>query len=219
MDYDESDYLMISGLRHFAFCRRRWALVHIEQLWQENVLTQDGHFMHERVHDQGFTEKRGRLLLSRGMAVKSHTLGVAGVCDMVELEESENGVPIAGRSGTYRIFPVEYKRGKPEGSKSDTWQLCAQAMCLEEMFCTDVPEGAVYYGSIRRRETVIFDTELRNAVMAALDEMRRLMDRRYTPKVKPRKVCLSCSMQELCQPGLMEKPSAAAYVRQRLREV
>ena len=105
MEYDESDYLMISGLRHFAFCRRRWALIHIEQLWQENVLTQDGHFMHERVHDQGFTEKRGRLLLSRGMAVKSHTLGVAGVCDMVELEECENGVSIAGRSGTYRIFP------------------------------------------------------------------------------------------------------------------
>lgn len=218
MEYDESDYLMISGLRHFAFCRRRWALIHIEQLWRENVLTQDGHFMHERVHDQGFTEKRGRLLLSRGMAVKSHALGVTGVCDMVELEECGNGVSVAGRSGTYRIFPVEYKRGKPEGTCSDNWQLCTQAMCLEEMFCTDIPEGAVYYASIHRRETVTFDAKLRNAVIEALEEMHRLMERRYTPKIKPRKVCRSCSMRELCQPGLMEKVSAAAYVRQILLE-
>jgi len=218
MAYDESEFLLISGLRHFAFCRRRWALIHIEQLWQENVLTQDGHFLHERVHDEGFTEKRGRLLLSRGMAVKSYRLGVTGVCDMVELEECENGVPIAGRPGTYRIFPVEYKHGKPEETGSDNLQLCAQAMCLEEMFCTDIPEGAVYYASIRRRETVTFDTQLRNSVIKALNEMHSLMERRYTPKVKPRKACQSCSLQELCQPQLLTKASAAVYVRQKLRE-
>jgi len=218
MEYDESDYLMLSGLRHFAFCRRRWALVHIEQLWQENILTQDGHYMHEQVHDQEFTEKRGRLLLSRGMAVKSHALGVTGVCDMVEMEESADGVPIVSRPGTYRIFPVEYKRGKPEDTGSDNWQLCAQAMCLEEMFCTDIPEGAVYYGSLHQRKTVALDAALRNTVTAALAEMRRLMERRYTPKVKPRKACFSCSLRELCQPELLERASAAAYVRERLRE-
>jgi len=218
MDYDETEYLMISGLRHFAFCRRRWALVHIEQLWQENVLTQDGHYMHERVHDQSFTEKRGRLIMSRGMAVKSHLLGITGVCDMVELEESPEGTPIIGRPGTYRIYPVEYKLGRPESSGADFWQLCAQAMCLEEMLCTDIPEAAVYYGGLRRREKVLLDNALRDAVKSALTEMHQLMQRRYTPKVKPRKVCVSCSMQELCQPELMKKTSVADYVRQKLAE-
>ena len=218
MEYDESDYLMISGLRHFAFCRRRWALVHIEQQWKENLLTQDGHFMHERVHDQEFTEKRGRFLFSRAMAVKSHELGITGVCDMVELEQSEDGVPIVGRAGKFRIYPVEYKHGRPEDTGSGFWQLCAQAMCLEEMFCTDIPEGAVYYGALRRRETVALDRELRGTVNAALAEMRQLMDRRYTPKVKPRKVCRSCSLQEICQPEWINRASAAEYVRKKFSE-
>ncbi len=218
MEDDESEYLMISGLRHFAFCRRRWALVHIEQQWQENIFTQDGHYMHERVHDNGFTEKRGRLLLSRGMAVKSHALRITGVCDMVELEQSPDGAAIVGRPGTYRVYPVEYKLGKPENTGSDFWQLCAQAMCLEEMLCTDIPEGAVYYAGLRRRETVAIDSALRGTVKSALAEMRRLMDRRYTPKVKPRRECAGCSMREICQPELMGKASAAEYVRQKLLE-
>lgn len=218
MEYDESEYLMISGLRHFAFCRRRWALIHIEQQWQENVYTQDGHYMHERVHDQNFTEKRGRFLFSRAMAVKSHKLRITGICDMVELDQCPDGVPITGKPGKYRVYPVEYKLGKPESTGSDFWQLCAQAMCLEEMFCADIPEGAVYYGAIRRRETVVFDNELRLTVKSALTEMSQLMNRKYTPKVKPRKVCASCSMHEVCQPEMMKKASAAEYIQQRLAE-
>ncbi len=218
MENDEADYLLISGLRHFAYCRRRWALVHIEQQWSENALTMDGHFMHERVHDSDFTEKRGRLLLSRGMAVKSNALGITGTCDMVELEESLGGVNIVGRPGTYRVYPVEYKHGRPECSHADEWQLCAQAMCLEEMLCTDIPEGAVYYGELRRRQAVPLTEELRNTVKAALLEMHELMKKQYTPKVKPKKTCVNCSLRDICHPELLGRLSAARYVRESLTE-
>lgn len=218
MESEDSDYLLISGLKHFAYCRRRWALVHIEQLWSENALTMDGQFMHERVHDSEFTEKRGRLLLSRGMAVKSNRLGITGECDMVELEESPDGVPIIGRPGTYLVYPVEYKHGRPENSHADEWQLCAQAMCLEEMLCTEIPEGAIYYGELRRRQTVPLTDELRSAVKAALSEMHELMKRQYTPKVRPKKSCSNCSMRDICHPELLGKVSASQYVQRILTE-
>lgn len=215
---DESEYLLISGLKHFAFCRRRWALVHIEQQWQENAYTIDGQYMHEHVHDKSFSEKRGRIILSRGMSVISHTLRITGVCDMVELEQCQNGVSISGRPGTYRIYPVEYKLGKPEKSGADYWQLCAQAMCLEEMLCTDIKEGAVFYGGIRQRVAVVLDDTLRQAVKSAIEEMHQFMERRYTPKVKSRKVCINCSMREICQPELIYLASAADYVRAKISE-
>lgn len=151
MANDDSDFLMISGLKHFQFCRRRWALVHIEQLWEENALTLEGHYMHERVHDDGFTEARGSVLLSRGMPVRSQELRITGVCDMVELYKDEGGVTIQGRNGRWRLYPVEYKLGQPDLQGADALQLCAQAMCLEEMFVTDIPEAALYYGKIKRR--------------------------------------------------------------------
>ena len=110
---------MLSGLKHFAFCRRRWALVHIEQLWKENVLTLDGHYMHERVHDAGFTESRGSTLLSRAMPISSQALRITGECDMVELHRDPAGVPIHGRDGLWRLYPVEYKRGKPDPRGAD----------------------------------------------------------------------------------------------------
>lgn len=129
---DDSDYLMLSGIKQYCFCKRRWALIYVEQQWQENALTLDGHYMHERVHDAAASEKRGGLILARGMAVQSHQLRISGICDLVELiEDDVHGVPIHGRSGAYRLYPVEYKRGRPDASGADEWQLCAQAMCLE----------------------------------------------------------------------------------------
>lgn len=218
MENNETDFLTLSGLKHFAFCRRRWALVHIEQLWSENVLTLDGHYMHERVHDSGFTESRGSVLLSRAMPVRSQKLRVTGECDMVELHRDPNGVPIHGRSGLWRLYPVEYKRGKPDGRGADELQLCAQAMCLEEMFVTEIPEGAIYYGATHRRLKVELTEELRRQVFKLLDEMHDLFARGYTPKVKPTRVCKSCSVFELCQPMLNKRPSASEYVKHTLEE-
>lgn len=215
---DDSDFLMLSGLKHFRFCRRRWALVHIEQQWEENALTLDGHYMHELVHDENFTEKRGSVLLSRGMPVRSEALRISGACDMVELTESDAGVPIQGREGRWSVYPVEYKRGRPDLTGADEWQLCAQALCLEEMFVTDIPEGAVYYGETRRRQRVELTPALREEVRGAIAEMHRLFERGYTPRVSPKKACDGCSLREICRPDLLTAPSASEYVLRVLAE-
>ena len=209
MANDDSDFLMISGLKHFQFCRRRWALVHIEQLWEENALTLEGHYMHE----DGFTEARGSVLLSRGMPVRSQELRITGVCDMVELYKDEGGVTIQGRNGRWRLYPVEYKLGQPDLQGADALQLCAQAMCLEEMFVTDIPEAALYYGKIKRRQRLILTGELRQRVKESVAEMHRLMLDGRTPKAKMGKACKSCSLVEICQPKLMKQVSASEYIR------
>lgn len=209
---------MLSGLKHFIFCRRRWALVHIEQLWYENEYTLDGEYMHERVHDAEFTEVRGSVLLSRAMPVRSVSMNITGECDMVELHKDPHGVPIQGREGTWRLYPIEYKRGRPNDRGADEMQLCAQAMCLEEMFVTDIPEGAVFYGEIHRRMSVVFTEELRNSVRSALEEMHRLFERGHTPRAKMTKACKNCSLVELCQPGLSKQVSPSEYVRRMLEE-
>lgn len=209
---------MLSGLAHFAFCRRQWALIHVEQLWCENVLTLDGHYMHERVHDANFTESRGNVLLSRAMPVRSQTLRITGECDMVELHRDPAGIPIHGRDGLWRIYPVEYKRGKPDGRGAAELQLCAQAMCLEEMLVTDIPEGAVYYGETRRRQKVALTADLRQQVCRLLEEMHSIFSRGYTPKAKITKACRSCSLVELCQPTLFKQPPASEYVKHMLEE-
>lgn len=209
---------MLSGLNHFMFCRRRWALVHIEQLWNENEYTLDGHYMHERVHDASFTESRGSVLLSRGMPIRSTLLNITGVCDMVELHKDPLGVSIQGREGTWRLYPIEYKRGKPNERGADEMQLCAQAMCLEEMFVTEIPEGAVFYGESHRRLPVVFTEELRQKVRASLEEMHQLFERGHTPRAKMTRACKNCSLVELCQPGLSKQMSASEYVRRMLEE-
>ena len=209
---------MLSGLKHFAFCRRRWALVHIEQLWKENVLTLDGHYMHERVHDAGFTESRGSTLLSRAMPIRSQALRITGECDMVELHRDPAGVPIHGRDGLWRLYPVEYKRGKPDPRGADELQLCAQAMCLEEMFSTTISEGALYYGETRRRENITFSQELRDEVKEIFQEMHQYYERGYTPKVKKSKACNSCSLKEICLPKLEKTISVSDYIAQALKE-
>ncbi len=215
---DDGDYLLLSGIKHFKFCRRRWALVHIEQQWAENALTTDGHLMHEAVHDAGFTEKRGALLLSRGMPVKSENMKIRGICDMVELIESPKGVQISGRPGKYIIYPVEYKRGRPDENGADIWHLCAQVLCLEEMFVADIPEGAIYYRETRRRQVVPITEELRTEVRAAVAEMYKLFRRGHTPQVKPQKACVNCSMREICIPALLRRGSASKYVEEALKE-
>ena len=218
MANDDSDFLMISGLKHFQFCRRRWALVHIEQLWEENALTLEGHYMHERVHDDGFTEARGSVLLSRGMPVRSQELRITGVCDMVELYKDEGGVTIQGRNGRWRLYPVEYKLGQPDLQGADALQLCAQAMCLEEMFSTEIPEGALFYGETRRREIVKITQELRTEVQDMFLEMHQYYQRGYTPKSKYSKACQSCSLKDICLPKMNRSGSVKEYISKRLTE-
>lgn len=212
MNRPEEDWLQLSGLQHFTFCRRQWALIHIENQWAENFRTADGHLMHERVHDQEFRESRGDRLTVRGLAIHSAQLGISGQCDAVEFYRDPDGIPLRDREGLWQPYPVEYKRGKPKEGNADELQLCAQAMCLEEMLCCTVPEGALYYGELRRRTVVLFTPELRQQVRDSLTEMHQLYQRRYTPKVKPSKACNACSLKDLCLPKLMSRKKVADYL-------
>ena len=218
MEFKEEEYLQLSGLQHFTFCRRQWALIHIEDQWAENYRTVDGRLMHERVHDQEFRESRGDRLTVRGLAIHSAQLGVSGQCDAVEFFKDPDGISLRDRDGLWRPYPVEYKRGRPKAHSADELQLCAQAMCLEEMLCCAVPEGALYYGEPRRRTVVSFTPELRGQVRDSLAEMHELYKRRYTPKVKPSKACNACSLKDLCLPKLMGRKTVADYLATAMEE-
>lgn len=218
MEYNEEDYLNIAGLQHFAFCRRQWALIHIEQQWQENLRTIEGQILHEKAHDGYSAEKRGDVIISRGMAVFSRNLGINGVCDIVELHKAQDGVEIFGREGLYKPVPVEYKRGTPKENDCDALQLCGQAMCLEEMLLCDIKKGYLFYGETNRRQMVEFSQTLRDRVKSMLEEMHVLYNRRYTPKVKPTKSCKACSLNEICMPKLNKNLSVSQYIRNTISE-
>jgi len=179
----------------------------------------EGEILHEIAHDNTLKEKRGDRIVSRGMAVFSRTLGLTGACDVVEFIKSPTGITIFGREGLYQPIPVEYKRGKPKENESDMLQLCAQAMCLEEMLLCNIPEAFLYYGTIKRRQRVILDEDLREDVRSTLQQMHDLYDRRYTPKVKTSKSCRACSLREVCIPRLCRNTSAAAYIKKNIAEV
>lgn len=212
------DYLLMSGIQHFCFCRRQWALIHLEQQWQENQRTAEGRLDHTRCHDERLTEKRGGLLVMRGMRVVSHRLRLAGNCDVVEFRADPAGVPLQGREGRWQPMPVEYKHGRAKESDADRLQLCAQAMALEEMLVCEVPEGALFYEETRRREVVPITQELRDKAQAMADEMNRYFARGYTPKSKPGKHCNACSLKELCLPVLYRRADPAAYLRAHIDE-
>ena len=214
--YREEDYLMLSGLQHFAFCRRQWALIHIEQQWAENYRTADGRIMHTKAHDSEFREKRGNIVITRAMQISSAELGISGECDVVEFHKSPDGIYISILDGRYNVIPVEYKRGQPKENNCDELQLCAQAMCLEEMLCCDIPEGYLYYGETRRRHTVVLDESLRNKTSAMIHEMHQLYNRQYTPKVKRTRACNACSLKDICLPVLNKERSAAEYIMRTL---
>ncbi|HIT52470.1 MAG TPA: CRISPR-associated protein Cas4 [Candidatus Fimivicinus intestinavium] len=219
MEYKEEDYLQLSGLQHFKFCRRRWALIHIENLWAENFRTVDGALMHQHAHDKGFRESRGDLLITRRMHVFSSTLGVSGECDVLEFHQDPAGIPLPQKEGLWLPYPVEYKRGRPNERSGDALQLCGQAMCLEEMLCCSIPEGALFYGETRRRAAVPFTQELREQVRSCLEEMHQLYQRGYTPKVRRTKSCNACSLKELCLPGLERAGKASGYLAKALEEI
>lgn len=218
-DYPPDDWLLLSGIQHFIFCRRQWALIYVEQQWQENALTAEGRILHHRVDDPFFTEKRQGVIIARSAPVSSPTLGLTGLCDVVEFTAGSEGIQLPGRAGFYQPAPVEYKRGHKKHDHCDEAQLCAQAMCLEEMLATVIPAGYIYYAQTRHRETVAFTTDLRDKVLKAVEEMRAYYWRGYTPKVKPTKACRSCSLADICLPDLQTRRiTAVKYIQQYIEE-
>lgn len=212
MEYNEYSCLMLSGIQHFAFCRRQWALIHIDNIWAENSRTADGRILHENAHDAYHSESRGDVILSRAMPIFSGTLGLSGECDVVEFRRSaKDGITLNGRDGVYTVYPVEYKRGAPKESPCDMLQLTAQAICLEEMLGCTISEGALYYFETKHRTQVAITDELRDTVRKYAAEMHEYFERRYLPRPKRTKACNACSLKEECLPKLEKLRSAKAY--------
>ena len=197
--YTEENFFMLSALQHYIFCPRQCALIHVEQLWTENLFTADGRVMHEHVHEEG-RESRGDVRIERGVPLCSMRLGLSGKSDVVEFHRRADGV--------WLPFPVEYKRGKPKPDECDTVQLCAQAFCLEEMLKVEIPAGALFYGKTRRRTDVRFDGPLRLRTEETAMQVHRLIESGKTPEPVYSPKCESCSLINLCLPKTAGKRQA-----------
>ncbi len=210
--YSEEDLLPISALQHLMFCPRQCALIHIEQIWSENRLTAEGRILHERVHAAD-AESRRDLRVVRGLRLRSLNLGLIGIADVVEFHRDDKGVEIARLRGRWRVTPVEYKRGRPKPTICDEVQLCAQAICLEEMLGADIPAATIFYGQPRRRHNVALDAVLREATLRTAVRLHDLIADGVTPPPVFEKKCLSCSLFADCMPKTAGgRRSAKAYL-------
>ncbi|ANY65570.1 CRISPR-associated protein Cas4 [Paenibacillus sp. BIHB 4019] len=217
-DNNEEDFLMLSGIQHFNFCRRQWALIHIEQQWEENVRTVEGAHLHRKADQPMLREKRGDKLIVRALPVQSRRLGISGICDVVEFVRDSSGVPLAGEEGVYLPYPVEYKRGKPKRNDSDRSQLVAQLMCLEEMLMCELSLGYLYYDEIKHRVEVPVTEADKAKVKQSLEEMRHYYERNHTPRAKTGTHCQSCSLNVVCLPEMLERKPVSSFIESRLYE-
>lgn len=212
-----------------AFCERQWALIHLEQVWQENDRTMEGKHLHERADDPFLNESRGNIRSVRGMPLLSHRLKLRGVADVVEfhtetLHPGTNGegkaCALPDRDGFWRPVPVEYKRGAPKFDDRDAVQLCAQAMALEEMMDVSISEGFIFYGQKRRRHKICFTEALRERTTQLAERMYGLLQQGVTPRASRGKRCSLCSLMDLCLPRLGTRHrSVSHYLEQARREM
>ena len=221
MPYTEDDMLMLSGIQHYAFCPRQWALIHLEQQWNENILTTEGRIMHQHVDDPFYRQKNGNKICLRAVSIASKELGIYGVSDIVELqpsESSENTITHPSYPGYWIPYPIEYKHGKPKRNNIDAVQLAAQAMCLEEQYGIHINCGAIFYGETRRREEIEFSDELRTLVNKYAKAMHEIFISRRIPFAEKQPYCRSCSLLEICMPETATQESASNYLKKNLYE-
>jgi CRISPR-associated exonuclease Cas4 len=213
--FDPESPAPLSALQHLVFCERQCALIHVEGLWVENPLTAEGRALHE-ASDAGLPESRGDVRIARSLPLRNHRLGLVGRADVVELHRSgDDGARLPGLPGRWRPFPVEYKRGRPKSHDADRVQLCAQALCLEEMLEVAVPCGALFYGKTRRREEVDFDAELRETTERAAARVHELLASGVTPPAVLAPKCKRCSLRPQCRPDAAGR-SVSEYLRHAL---
>ena len=216
---EEENYLLLSGIQHFAFCPRQWALIHIDGIWDENYLTAQGQILHEKVDDPWFNESRKGKIICRSMPIRSEQLKLQGVADIVELTDNPDGISVPGRKGTWSLLPVEYKRGRPKSEDCDKLQLCAQAICLEEMLKTSITKGEIFYGQIRRRIDVIFSEQLRKDVVSLASDMHKLYKEGKIPICKKEKHCQACSLINVCSPEcIVLKNKVSVYIEKEIEK-
>ena len=204
--FTEDDFIQISALQHYVFCPRQCALIHVEDVWRENVYTVRGDILHEKVDTETY-ETRGALKTVRGLRIHSVRLGVVGRADVVEFLNSQSG------SDMPEVMPVEYKVGKPKDDISDKVQLCAQALCLEEMLKTSVRRGAFFYGRIRRRVQIDIDDQLRKQTEDIIAAVHDLVSRRQIPAARYVEKCRRCSLEDICQPKAMNEQKLQTYLK------
>lgn len=234
--YTENELLPLSGVQHLIFCERQAALIHVEGLWADNALTVEGGHRHKRVHEGSpRRERRGEVIISRGLVLRSLRLGLAGIADVVEfhrivskacdpegkpVETPRNGIRISGAEGLWVPFPVEYKRGRPKPHRADEVQLCAQGLCLEEMLGVVLSEGALFYGKEQRRVRVTFDEELRDLTADAARRFHELVTSGRTPRAVKEPKCRHCSLGSVCLPeAATRRPSARRYIEGTIQEL
>ncbi|MDY0082251.1 MAG: CRISPR-associated protein Cas4 [Ignavibacteriaceae bacterium] len=200
--YTEDDFIMISALQHYVYCPRQCGLIHVDDVWQENLFTVKGDILHQKV-DTDTYETRGSVKTVRGLRIHSFKYGLVGRCDVVEFKQTKNGE---------EINPVEFKSGEPKENISDKVQLCAQVFCLEEMLNTKISKGAFFYGKIRRRNIVDIDEELRTQTINIILAVRNIITSKKIPAAVYETKCRNCSLQSVCQPKAMNKKKLQNYI-------
>lgn len=215
--FSEDDLLPISGLQHLAYCPRQFALIHIEQVWAENRFTAEGQLLHRKV-DEAKAESRGDLHIARSLRLRSFRLGLSGIADVVEFHRGLEGISLSGKSGLWQPYPVEYKRGKPKHNNVDDVQLCAQALCLEEMLGAHVTTGALFYGKTKRRREVVFSGQLRQATAELATAMHQLWNSGVTPIAELGGKCEQCSLLSLCMPQARSGDQTKGYIESLFKE-
>ncbi len=219
--YTEDEMLMLSGIQHFVFCPRQWALIHIEQEWSDNRLTVEGHLLHKQADDPFYRQKNGDFVSLRSVAISSKSLGLYGFTDVVELrpsDHSENCIRHPSYPGYWKPYPIEYKRGHEKPDECDEVQLAAQIICLEEMYGIKITSGFLFYGESRRRENVIMDERLRQWTQQYADEMHFIYGTGNIPKANKSRKCLSCSLFDVCLPDTKYMTKVDNYLKKNLYE-
>jgi CRISPR-associated exonuclease Cas4 len=207
----DDGYLYLSALQHYAYCPRQFALIHVEQVWADNRYTAEGNALHERV-DSGVAEQRQNRRYERGVLLTSHVHKIVGKMDLLEIETDIN-------TNIKKYFPVEYKRGKPKIEDWDRIQVCAQALCIEEMRDTTITEGAIWYWEVRRRESVLIDNALRATTFAAIESAHAILTAGKTPPpTQDKKRCKACSLIDLCTPDRFRNDKSANYIEKIFNE-
>ena len=217
--YSEDEMLMLSGIQHFRFCPRQWALIHLEQQWDDNQLTIEGQLLHKHVDDPFYRQKCGDHITLRSVSIASRQLGLYGIADAIELlraDDETDSIFHPRYKGRWLPVPVEYKHGKPKSHEVDEVQLAAQAICIEELYSIHIPRGVIFYAETRRRQDVEITPRLRNIVSECASQMHEVFNKRSLPPATRGKHCERCSLKGICLPELSECAKVSAYLKHNL---
>lgn len=209
-------YVSISALQAFSYCRRKFVLEYLEGLWEDNIYTTEGAIQHKNVHDYNRTESRNNLLITRALSVVSEKHHLVGICDVVEFYKSKDGIVLQNKPGYWQPIPIEYKHSN-KGIEGSIIQLCAQAMCLEEMLGCQIDYGFLFYKNTKQREKIEFTVELRNKVRSMTSEILKYVISKEAPKVRSSKKCTNCTIKQLCLPKILNT-DVTTYIKENINE-